>query len=110
VEAVDGPGKMERKDAEHEAHRAFGNVTLIERDGRVPWRWVTFEDVATDFRFALRLMSKDVAFTPDRGNRARFWEICASLSIFGFVDAALLQPLPYSGSIAVGWPVRARAA
>jgi predicted permease len=93
VEALVDQGRS-RKDAEHEARREFGNVSVIERDGREPWRWVTFEDVATDFRFALRLMSKDVVFTLTAVIVLGLG-ICASLSIFGFVDAALLQPLPY---------------
>ena len=93
VEALMDEG-MSRKDAGHEARREFGNVTLMERDGREPWRWITFEDIVADFRFALRLMSKDVAFTLTAVVVLSLG-ICASLSIFGFVDAALLQPLPY---------------
>src|SRR5262249_53225322 len=93
VEALMDEG-MSRKDAEHEARREFGNLTLVERDGREPWRWVSLEDIVADFRFALRLMSKDLSF-PLPAVIVLGLGICASLAIFGFVDAALLQPLPY---------------
>src|SRR5215475_5991483 len=93
VEVLMEEGKS-RKEAEHEARREFGNVTLIERDGRETWRWVSLEDVAADFRFALRLMSKDLAFTLTAVIVLGLG-ICAGLAIFAFVDAALLQPLPY---------------
>ena len=32
-------GGMDRAEAQHAARREFGNVTLIEREGRASWRF-----------------------------------------------------------------------
>lgn len=53
-----------------------------------------FESVAQDFRFTLRQLRKNPAFTVTATTMVALG-IGASLAIFAFVDAALIKPLPY---------------
>jgi macrolide transport system ATP-binding/permease protein len=56
--------------------------------------WNAFDNLRRDFRFSLRQLRKNRGFT----FTAVFvlaLGVCAAVSIFAFVDAALLQPLPY---------------
>ncbi len=52
------------------------------------------EHVAQDLRFALRQLGKNPGFTGTAILMLTLG-ICASVSIFAFVDAALIKPLPY---------------
>ncbi|HYL64411.1 MAG TPA: ABC transporter permease [Candidatus Methylomirabilis sp.] len=86
---------MSRKEAAHAARREFGNVTLIEGDSRDTWRWVSLENIAADFRFGLRLLAK----SPGASLTAILilgLGLSISVAIFAFVDATLIQPLPYT--------------
>lgn len=53
---------MPREEAEHQARRAFGNVTRIEERSHEAWMWPTVESVAADARFAFRGLRKDAGF------------------------------------------------
>ena len=82
-------------EARFAARRAFGNETLIREQTREAWGWGWVERLGQDVRYALRQLA-----------RAPVFSITAVLvlavgmgtaaAIFCFVDAALLQPLPYS--------------
>jgi len=85
---------MPRKEAEQAARREFGNVTLIEHDGREVWKWVWMENLASDLRFSLRMLRKSPAFTLT-AIVVLSLGLCVNTAIFAFVDVALLQPLPY---------------
>ncbi len=85
---------MAAQDAKIAAKRQFGNATLLNEQSHevVGFR---AETVAQDLRFALRQLRKNPGFA--------LTAICilalgmgVSVAIFGFVDAALLQPLPYA--------------
>ncbi len=52
------------------------------------------EHVAQDLRFAIRQLGKNLGFTGTAILMLTLG-ICASVSIFAFVDAALIKPLPY---------------
>lgn len=85
---------MTREAARYAVKRQFGNAALVmeESHGVVAFR---AETVVQDLRFALRQMRKNPGFA------ATAIVILAlgmgvSVAIFGFVDAALLQPLPYA--------------
>jgi macrolide transport system ATP-binding/permease protein len=75
------------------AMRQFGNATLLqERSHEV----VAFraETVAQDLRFALRQLRRSPGFAVT-AILVLALGIGASTAIFGFVDAVLIQPLPY---------------
>jgi macrolide transport system ATP-binding/permease protein len=80
--------------AHYAAIRQFGNATLLqERSHEV----VAFraETVAQDLRFALRQLRRSPGFAVT-AVLVLALGIGASTAIFGFVDAVLIQPLPYA--------------
>jgi len=85
---------MTKEQAERSARREFGNVTVIEERSREVWQWPMLESILADLRFALRQCSKAPAFTLT-AILVLALGIAASVSIFTFVNAALLKPLPY---------------
>ncbi|HEX4322591.1 MAG TPA: ABC transporter permease [Acidobacteriaceae bacterium] len=85
---------MTRKDARREARRQFGNAErLKERSTEVIG--FRFETVAQDLRFALRQLRNNPGFAITAVLILALG-IGASVAIFGFVDAALIKPLPYA--------------
>ena len=87
-------GGMSKQDAHYAAIRQFGNTEKLREQS---YEAVAFraETVAQDLRFALRQWAKYPGFA--------FSAILilalgmgVSIAIFGFVDAALVQPLPYA--------------
>ena len=85
---------MTQEQAESTAHREFGNVTRIEERSREEWQWPTLESLWADVRFALRQLQRNPGFTATVGLVLSLG-VCASVSIFAFVNAALIKPLPY---------------
>ena len=85
---------MSREEARYAAMRQFGNATrLRERSHEVmEFRW---ESVAQDVRFALRQLGRSPGFAATAVLMLALG-IGASTAIFGFLDAALIQPLPYA--------------
>lgn len=88
---------MTREEAERTARCEFGNATLIEQRSREVWQWPTLESVLADLRFALRQFRKAPGFALTAILVVALG-IAASVSIFTFVNAALLKPLPYQDS------------
>ncbi len=85
---------MTREEAARTARREFGNVTPIEERSREAWRWPALESSLADVYFALRQLRKAPGFAVT-AILVLALGIAASLSIFIFVNAALLKPLPY---------------
>jgi macrolide transport system ATP-binding/permease protein len=88
---------LTRQQAERAARLEFGNVVAIEERGREAWQWPRLESILADLYFALRQLRK----APGFALTAIFvlaLGIAASVSIFMFVNAALLKPLPYVDS------------
>jgi predicted permease len=86
---------MTRDEAEHRARREFGNVTLIEERSREVWQWPTLESILADLRYTLRQLRMAPGFAVT-AIVVLALGIGASVAIFAFVDAALLEPLPYA--------------
>lgn len=85
---------LSAEQARHAAMRAFGNLTLIKEDTRAMWGWLSVERFLQDLRFSMRLLAKSPGFACT----AIFvlaLGISAVAAVFGFVDAALIRPLPY---------------
>ncbi|QNI33909.1 ABC transporter permease [Alloacidobacterium dinghuense] len=84
---------MASEDARYAASRQFGNdVRLRDESHETVAFW--FEGMVQDFRFALRQLRKNPGFALTAIVILTFG-IGASVAIFGFVDAALIKPLPY---------------
>ncbi len=90
-------GGMARKDAEAAARRDFGNVALVEEDGRDVWRWLTIENFLMDVRFGLRMLRRNPGFTL-AGLLTIAIGIGANAAVFSVVNSVLLKPLNYPKS------------
>jgi predicted permease len=82
--------------ARYAARREFGNDTSLKEQSRdVVGFW--FETTLQDFRFSLRQLKKNLVFTVT-AILVLALGMCASISIFVFIDAALIKTLPYQNS------------
>src|SRR5262245_12372497 len=77
------------------ARRDLGNVTLLREDARTLWTWTPLEQLAQDFRYGLRTMLKNRAFTALAALSLALG-IGANTAIFSFMDSILLRSLPVS--------------
>ena len=96
LEADDLEGEgLSADEARRRARVEFGNVRAAEErfylKDRVEW----FDNVMRDLKFAMRQMVKNPGFA-FAAILVLALGIGASVSIFAFVNAALLEPLPYS--------------
>jgi macrolide transport system ATP-binding/permease protein len=84
---------MDPEAAGYAAKRQFGNATLLQERSHevIGFR---LETVWQDLRFAIRQLRKNAGFA-STAIVILTLGIGASVAIFAFVDAALLQPLPY---------------
>ena len=85
---------MSREEARYAAMRQFGNAARLKDESQetVGFKW---ESVMHDLRFALRQMRRNPGFAATAVLILALG-LGASVAIFGFVDAALIQPLPYT--------------
>lgn len=84
---------MNAEEAHYAAMRQFGNCTRVkERSYEV--RSLRLETVTQDVRFSVRQMGRNPGFAVTAVLMLALGT-GASTAIFGFVDAALIQPLPY---------------
>jgi macrolide transport system ATP-binding/permease protein len=82
-----------RADAEAAARRALGNVTLIQEASFQRGRWLLCDQLARDFRHALRLFWRRLGFSAVVVLTLALG-IGADTAIFSVINAVLLRPLP----------------
>lgn len=82
-------------EARRRAHLDFGNMQAAQERFYLRSRIVWLDNLANDLKFALRQLVKNPGFA-FVAILVLALGIGASVAIFSFVDAALLEPLPYA--------------
>ncbi len=79
--------------AQRDARRAFGNTTIALEDSREAWIYRWADDLRKDFRFGLRMLLKNRAFSAIAVISLALG-FGLNTTIFTVVNAILLHPLP----------------
>jgi predicted permease len=85
---------MAPEEARYAALRSFGGVEQAKENYREQRGLIMLETLLQDLRFAIRQLRKSPGFA-SAAIVVLALGMCASVSIFAFVDAALIKPLPY---------------
>lgn len=85
---------MDPAEARRRSRASASGLTQRKEDCRDMRGWTRFENLARDLRFAIRQLRKNAGFAAIAILMLGLG-LCASVSIFAFVDAALIKPLPY---------------
>ena len=86
---------LSEDEARRRARIAFGNVGAAQERFYLRDRMAWFDNLVRDIRFAIRQLIKNPGFATT-AILVLALGIGVSVAIFGFVDAALLEPLPYT--------------
>jgi predicted permease len=87
-------GGMPKEEATYTARREFGNMNLVEENGRDVWRWLSIENFLADVRYGLRMLQRNPVFTAV-GLLTIAIGIGANAAVFSVVNSVLLKPLNY---------------
>ncbi|MGA2046243.1 MAG: ABC transporter permease [Terracidiphilus sp.] len=85
---------MTREQAEHTAHREFGNVTRIEERSREAWQWQGLESLLADLKHVCRRLVRSPGFAITVVLTLAIG-IGANTAVFSVLNSVLLRPLPY---------------
>jgi macrolide transport system ATP-binding/permease protein len=86
---------LSEDEARRRARIAFGNVGAAQERFYLRDRMAWFDNLVRDIRFAIRQLIKNPGFAAT-AILVLALGMGVSVAIFGFVDAALLEPLPYT--------------
>jgi macrolide transport system ATP-binding/permease protein len=96
LEAIELQGEgLSKEEAHRRARVAFGNVAAAQERFHLKGRMVWLNNLARDWQFALRQLAKNPGFAA-AAILVLALGIGTGVAIFAFVDAALLEPLPYA--------------
>src|SRR5215470_9972603 len=85
---------MSREEAEHQAKREFGNVTLLEERSREAYQFPAIDSLWADVRFGLRQIIRYRTFTI-MAVATLALGIGANTAMFTLLDSIVLRPLPF---------------
>src|SRR5271156_1377130 len=86
---------LNEEEANRRARIMFGNVSAAREQFHLKHRVLWLDNLIRDFRFAVRQMARNPGFAAT-AILVLGLGMGVSVAIFAFVDAALLEPLPYA--------------
>jgi predicted permease len=85
---------MPREEAERAAHRAFGNVTLLQERSREVWQWQRLESLLMDLKHVGRRLTRAPGFAMTVVLTLAIG-IGANTAVFSVLNSVLIRPLSY---------------